>query len=128
MSELRDDVKYAKSHEWVKVEGDIAVIGLTDYAQDQMGDLVFAEVVPAGTTVAVEDSIGSVESVKMASDVYAPVAGEVVEANDTLEDAPEQINETPYDTWLVKIRLSDPAELDQLLDKEGYAALIAEES
>ena len=93
-----------------------------------MGDLVFAEVVPAGTTVAVEDSIGSVESVKMASDVYAPVAGEVVEANDTLEDAPEQINETPYDTWLVKIRLSDPAELDQLLDKEGYAALIAEES
>ena len=108
MSELRDDVKYAKSHEWVKVEGDIAVIGLTDYAQDQMGDLVFAEVVPAGTTVAVEDSIGSVESVKMASDVYAPVAGEVVEANDTLEDAPEQINETPYDTWLVKIRPTDP--------------------
>lgn len=126
MSELRDDVKYAKTHEWVKIDGDIATIGLTDYAQDQMGDLVFAEVVEAGTTVAVEDTIGSIESVKMASDVYAPISGEVVEANDTLEDAPEQINEAPYDAWLVKIKMADAAEVDTLLDKAGYLAFIEE--
>lgn len=126
MSELRDDVKYAKTHEWVKIDGDIATIGLTDYAQDQMGDLVFAEVVEAGTTVAVEDTIGSIESVKMASDVYAPLSGEVVEANDTLEDAPEQINEAPYDAWLVKIKMADAAEVDTLLDKAGYLAFIEE--
>lgn len=126
MSELRDDVKYAKTHEWVKIDGDIATIGLTDYAQDQMGDLVFAEVVEVGTTVAVEDTIGSIESVKMASDVYAPLSGEVVEANDTLEDAPEQINEAPYDAWLVKIKMADAAEVDTLLDKAGYLAFIEE--
>lgn len=126
MSELRDDVKYAKTHEWVKIDGDIATIGLTDYAQDQMGDLVFAEVVEVGTTVAVEDTIGSIESVKMASDVYAPISGEVVEANDTLEDAPEQINEAPYDAWLVKIKMADAAEVDTLLDKAGYLAFIEE--
>lgn len=128
MSELRDDVKYAKTHEWVKVEGDVAVIGLTDYAQDQMGDLVFAEVVPVGTVVAAEENVGSIESVKMAADVLAPISGEVIEANDSLEDAPEQINETPYETWLVKIRMSDPSEADALLDKDGYASFIAEES
>lgn len=126
MSELRDDVKYAKTHEWVKIDGDVATIGLTDYAQDQMGDLVFAEVVEAGTTVALDDTVGSIESVKMASDVYAPVSGEVVEANDTLEDAPEQINEAPYDAWLVKIKMADPAEVDALLDKAGYLAFIEE--
>lgn len=127
MSELRDDVKYAKSHEWIKVDGDVATFGLTDYAQDQLGDLVFAEVVPVGTVVEVDGSIGSVESVKMASDVYSPLSGEVIEANDTLEDAPEQINEAPYDTWFVKIRLSDPSEVDALLDKDAYQALIEEE-
>lgn len=127
MSELRDDVKYAKSHEWIKVEGDVATFGLTDYAQDQMGDLVFAEVVPVGTVVEADGTIGSVESVKMASDVYSPLSGEVIESNDSLEDAPEQINEAPYDTWLVKIRLSDPSEVDSLLDKDAYAALIEEE-
>jgi glycine cleavage system H protein len=126
MSEIKQNLKYAKTHEWLLIEDGVATIGLTDYAQDQLGELVYAEVVPVGTEIAVDDAIGSVESVKMASDVYSPVAGEVIEANDSIEDEPEQLNEAPYDTWLVKLKLADDADLSDLLDAAGYKAFIEE--
>ena len=121
------DLKFSKSHEWVKVEGNIATIGLTDFAQDQLGDIVYAEPEPEGTVVELEGIIGTVESVKAASDLYAPVSGEIVEANFDIEDEPEMINQAPWDTWFVKIDMADPSELDALLDKDAYDAFCKEE-
>lgn len=121
------DLKFSKTHEWVKVEGNIATIGLTDFAQDQLGDIVYAEPEPEGTVVELEGIIGTVESVKAASDLYAPVSGEIVEANFDIEDEPEMINQAPWETWFVKIDMADPSELDALLDKDAYDAFCKEE-
>ncbi|KAB1442417.1 glycine cleavage system protein GcvH [Pseudodesulfovibrio senegalensis] len=121
------ELKYAKTHEWVKIEGDIAVIGITQFAQEQLGDLTFVELPAVGDTIEQGDEFGSVESVKAASELYAPVSGEVVEINDELEDAPEKVNESPFEEgWMLKVRIEgEPADL---LDADAYAALIESEA
>lgn len=121
MSEIPSELRYTKSHEWVLVEGDIATIGITDHAQEQLGDLVFVELPEEGATLAAEDACCVVESVKAASDVYTPLSGEVIEVNEALADAPEVINESPYDDgWLFKLRMSAETELDDLMDADAY--------
>ena len=121
------DLRFTKDHEWVRVEGDVAVIGVTDYAQDALGDVVFIELPEVGASFGAGDALGVVESVKAASDVYSPVSGEVLAVNETLVDAPETVNRDPYgEAWMVKIRLSNPAELDDLMDAAAYQALLDE--
>lgn len=129
MSELPSDLKYAKTHEWVRVEDDgTATVGISDHAQDQMGDMVYVEVPDAGRMVQAGEACAVVESVKSASDVYAPVSGEVVEANQTLSERPEQVNQSPYEAgWLLRIRPSDPGELEHLMDTDGYREYLAAE-
>ncbi len=117
---MNQELKFSKTHEWVKVEGNIATIGLTDFAQEQLGDIVYAEPEPEGTVVELEGIIGTVESVKAASDLYAPVSGEIVEANVEIEDEPEMINRAPWETWFVKIEMDDLSQLDVLLDQDAY--------
>lgn len=123
MSETPSDLKYASTHEWARDEGDGTVtVGITDHAQDALGDVVYVELPEIGTTVTAGDEAGVVESVKAASDVYAPVSGEVIAINELLENAPETINDSPYDDgWFYKIKLSEPEELDDLMDAEAYA-------
>lgn len=122
MSELPTELKYAATHEWVRVEGDnIVSIGITDHAQDALGDVVFVELPEVGAILNTGEEAGVVESVKAASDIYAPVSGEVIEVNSVLEDEPETVNNSPYaDGWFYKLRISDPSELDDLLDADGY--------
>ena len=121
MSEIPAELKYTKSHEWVRVDGDTATIGVTDHAQQLLGDLVFVELPEAGTTLSAEDACCVVESVKAASDVYSPLSGEVIEVNEALADTPETINDSPYDDgWLFKLKMSAETELDDLLDAEAY--------
>jgi glycine cleavage system H protein len=121
------ELKFSKSHEWVRLEGDEAVIGITEFAQEQLGDLTFIELPAAGDTLTAGEEMGSVESVKAASELYAPVSGEVTEVNLHLEDAPEAVNESPYDKgWMLKIKVSAVA--DSLLSAEEYAALIESEA
>lgn len=129
MSEIPSELKYTKSHEWVRSEEDGSVaIGITDHAQELLGDLVFVELPEVGTTMSAEDAACVVESVKAASDVYMPVSGEVVAVNDSLTDAPETINDSPYDDgWLIKISPSNPDELEDLMDADSYEAEIAED-
>lgn len=130
MSNVPTDLKYTKSHEWVRVlpEG-IAEIGISDHAQEALGDLVFVEVPESGRQVALGDACAVVESVKAASDVYAPVSGEVVEGNAALAETPELINQEPYGSgWLMRIRLGNSAELDSLLDARAYEELLASEA
>jgi len=118
-----DGLKYAESDEWFKVEGDIVTVGISDYAQDQLSDVVYVELPDVGDTLDAGDSFGVVESVKAASDIYTVVGGEVVEANSNLEDEPEQVNEDPFgEGWLVKIKASDLGPLDNLMDAAAYAA------
>ena len=113
--------KYTKTHEWVLLEGDVATLGLTDHAQQELGDITYLELPEAGDTVTSGEAFGVVESVKAASDVYSPIDGEVVERNDSAIDAPEVINQSPYDNaWLIKVKVSDPGQLDGLLDPEAY--------
>ncbi|HEY2658321.1 MAG TPA: glycine cleavage system protein GcvH [Caulobacteraceae bacterium] len=114
-------MRFTKDHEWISLDGDIATVGVTAYAADQLGDVVFVELPDAGKTVAVSDGLAVVESVKAASDVYAPVAGEVVEANAALSDTPETVNQDPEGAgWFVKLKLSDPSQLDALMDRAAY--------
>ncbi len=128
MSDIPADLKYAKSHEWVRVEGDTAIVGVTDHAQDQLGDMVYVELPEVGSQYAAGDACAVVESVKAASDVYAPVSGEVVEVNEALADSPELVNQDAYgDGWIMRLKLSDPAELDGLMDADGYAAYVESE-
>lgn len=129
MSNIPDDLKYTKSHEWVRDRGDGTVeIGITDHAQDALGELVYVEVPEAGRTLAAGDNCAVVESVKSASDVYTPVSGEVIEGNGKLADAPEKVNEDPYGAgWLARIKLDDPAQLNKLMNAAAYRAA-AEES
>ncbi|WCO65039.1 glycine cleavage system protein GcvH [Iamia majanohamensis] len=124
---LPEDLRYTKDHEWVRVEGNLARIGITDYAQDALGDVVFVQVPDAGTTVGVGDTVSEVESTKSVSEIYAPVAGSVAEVNADLGDAPERLNDDPYgDGWICTIEVSDPSQLEGLLDVAGYRGLIEE--
>jgi glycine cleavage system H protein len=126
MSDVPGDLKYTKSHEWVREDEDGSVlVGITDHAQSALGDLVFVEPPEAGSEVAAGDACAVVESVKAASDVYSPVTGEVTESNDALADSPELVNQDPYgDGWIMRIQLSDPSELGELLDAEAYGATL----
>jgi glycine cleavage system H protein len=121
------DLRYTKEHEWVRVEGDLATIGITDYAAEQLGDIVFVELPDLGRTVTQFKAVGVIESVKAVSDLFAPVGGEVVEANSELSTSPELLNGDPFGKgWMLRIRLSDPAQVDGLLDAATYEALTAE--
>lgn len=127
MSEVPDELRYTKEHEWIRIEGDNVVIGVTDYAQDALTDVVWVELPEIGSVVGSMESFASVESVKSVSEIYAPVSGEVLEVNDSLEDSPEQINEDPYGNgWICKMAISDPSELGDLLDGATYRSLIEE--
>ncbi|NVK26315.1 MAG: glycine cleavage system protein GcvH [Gammaproteobacteria bacterium] len=129
MSNIPSDLKYASSHEWVRNEGDgVVTVGITEHAQGLLGDMVFVDLPDVGDEFAAGDDCAVAESVKAASDIYAPVAGEIVAINEELEDAPENVNNDAYgDGWLFKIKMEDASELDELLDAEGYAESIDEE-
>jgi glycine cleavage system H protein len=121
------DLKYTKEHEWVRVEGDTGTVGITDYAQDQLGDIVFVDLPAAGKTVKQMDKFGEIESVKAVSELYCPVTGEVVEANPTLADNPQLVNDDPYgEGWMLRIRLSEPGEIEKLLSAQEYDDFIAQ--
>ncbi len=128
MSEVPVELKFLSSHEWVLVEGNVATIGVPDHAQELLGDLVYVELPEQGSTIAAGDSVGVIESVKAASDTYAPVSGEVIEVNDELEGAPERINNDPYgDGWMYKVAMEDSEEVESLLDAGAYTEVIADE-
>ncbi len=121
------DLKYTQDHEWIKVEGDIATVGITDFAQGELGDIVYVEIESEGETLAHAEVFGTVEAVKTVSDLFMPLSGEVVEFNSKLEDEPETVNSDPYgEGWMVKIKLSDASELDALLDADKYQELIGQ--
>lgn len=124
MSKIVEGLRYSDSHEWVKVEGDIAVIGVSDFAQSEMGDITYVDMPDEDEEVTAGEEFGALESVKASSDLYSPVSGVVVEKNEDLEDAPEKVNEDAYANWIIKVKMSDPSELDSLLDAAGYKALI----
>jgi len=116
------ELKYTKDHEWVKLEGDIATIGITEFAQSELGDIVYVEIETVGETLAQEEVFGSVEAVKTVSDLFLPMAGEIIEFNEALESSPELVNSDPYGAgWMVKVRVSDASEFDGLLEAEAYA-------
>ncbi|MEL0035065.1 MAG: glycine cleavage system protein GcvH [Gammaproteobacteria bacterium] len=129
MSDIPSELKYSKEHEWVRIDDDgHAIVGITDHAQELLGDMVYVELPEVGTNVAVEDETGVVESVKAASDVYAPVSGEIIEVNEDLVDEPENINSQPYEGgWLYKVELANESDVDELLTADEYADLIADE-
>jgi len=123
--ELRDDLKYTKEHEWIKIKGDVAVVGITDHAQAELTDIVFVELPEVGKEVTKGDELCVVESVKSVSEIYAPLSGKIVKINDKLEDTPETVNESPYDNgWLVELEIKDKTEIDNLLDAESYKKMI----
>ena len=120
-----NDLKYTSEHEWVRVEGEEIVVGVTDFAQGELGDVVFVEIETAGETLSRGDTFGTIEAVKTVSDLYMPVDGEVLEVNPALEDAPELVNSQPFgDGWMIRVRISDPVQLDDLLSAEDYRSLI----
>lgn len=119
------ELKYTKDHEWVSVSGDVATVGITDFAQGELGDIVYVEVETLDETLEMEAVFGTVEAVKTVSDLFLPVSGEIIEFNDTLEGEPELVNSDPYGQgWMIKIKISNPSELEELLSAEDYAALI----
>jgi glycine cleavage system H protein len=121
MANIPDDLHYSKDHEWVRVEGNVAVVGITDYAQDSLGDVVYVELPKAGDEFAANESFGSVESVKAVSEVFCPVSGEIVGMNDTLNDAPEKVNQDPYgEGWMIRVSMSKPGEVDSMLTAAEY--------
>jgi glycine cleavage system H protein len=122
-----DDLKYTKEHEWARGEGDLVRVGITDYAQDQLGDIVYVDLPASGTTVGSGQPFGEVESTKSVSDIYSPISGEIVERNAALEDSPELVNQDPYgEGWMVTIRPANPGELDGLMSADEYRRLIAD--
>ncbi len=128
MSNVPSELKFLSTHEWVLVDGDKATIGISDHAQELLGDLVFVELPEVGSAVSAGDTVAVVESVKAASDTYAPVSGEVIEVNEELEDSPERINDDPYgDGWMYRVKMDDPDEVDGLLDAGSYTDTIAGE-
>lgn len=127
MSNIPADLRFAESHEWARLEADGTVtVGISDHAQEALGDVVFVELAEVGKVFAAKDAAGVVESVKAASDIYAPVSGEVIAVNEDLSDSPENLNNDPYASWIFKLKPSNPAELGQLLDAAGYKAAIGE--
>ena len=126
MSKILDGLKYSESHEWVKVEGNIAVVGVSDFAQKEMGDITYVDMPDVDDEVTAGEEFGALESVKASSELISPVSGTVVEVNSELEDTPEKVNEDAYGAWIIKVKMSDPSELDNLLDAAGYKALIKE--
>ena len=123
-----EDLKYTSTHEWVRVEENLATVGITDHAQSELGDVVYVELPQQGATLQKDDLLGTIESIKTVSDLVAPVSGEVVEVNDDLADTPERVNDSPYGTgWMVIIKLEDPSELEDLLTSEQYEAFIEEQ-
>jgi len=127
MSNIPADLRFAESHEWARLEADGTVtVGISDHAQEALGDVVFVELAEVGKVFAAKDAAGVVESVKAASDIYAPVSGEVIAVNEDLSDGPENLNNDPYASWIFKLKPSNPAELEQLLDAAGYKAAIGE--
>lgn len=125
MSNIPSNLKYSKDHEWIRVEGEEAFVGITDFAQDQLGDIVFVDITTEGETLAQGDVFGTIEAVKTVSDAFMPVAGEVLEINGALENAPEMVNKDPYgEGWMIKIRMTDPGQIDGLLSADEYAAHI----
>ncbi len=122
---LPGNLKYTKDHEWIKIEGDVAIIGITDFAQNELGDIVYIEVNTVGETLEQEETFGTIEAVKTVSDLFMPVSGEVLEFNEKLEGAPETVNQDPYEGgWIVKVKISDNSELEDLLDADAYKAII----
>lgn len=125
--EFPKNLRYSEEHEWVRVEGNKAYIGITAFAQSELGDIVFVELPEVGATIQQDEPFGSVESVKTVSELYAPVSGKVVEVNSKLEEAPELVNSSPYEqAWMIAVEIADPAELDKLLDAEKYEAMVKE--
>jgi len=118
------DLKYTKDHEWAKVEGDVCTVGITDFAQSQLGDIVFMELPEPGRTVGRGESFGVVESIKSVSDLYSPISGEVLERNDELVASPDGCNQNPYGSWMVKIKMSQPQEQNELLSADSYLSLL----
>ncbi|MBQ4184486.1 MAG: glycine cleavage system protein GcvH [Bacteroidales bacterium] len=126
MSKIVEGLKYSESHEWVKVEGDIAIIGVSDFAQKEMGEITYVDVPEVDDEFEAGEDFGALESVKASSELYCPVSGKVVEVNEELENAPEKVNEDAFAAWIIKIEMSDTSELDALLDAEAYRSLIGE--
>ena len=119
------NLKYTKDHEWVSIEGDVATVGITDFAQGELGDIVYVEVETLDETLDKDEVFGTVEAVKTVSDLFLPMSGEIIEFNESLEDEPELVNTDPYgDGWMIKVKISDQAELDQLMDDAAYKALV----
>lgn len=119
------DLKYTKDHEWIKLDGDVATIGITDFAQGELGDIVYVEIETLNDTLDAEAVFGSVEAVKTVSDLFMPISGEIIALNETLEDTPETVNEDPYGAgWMVKVQCSDLSQLDDLLDAQAYTSLV----
>ncbi len=129
MSENLEDLKFDKEHEWLRVEGDIATVGISDYAQDQLGEVVYLDLPSAGDSLIAGETFGEIESVKSVSELYSPVSGEVVEVNEDIDGAPENVNSDPYGAgWMVKVRLADPSQLDSLMSAEEYESFVANEA
>ncbi|MBD5355530.1 MAG: glycine cleavage system protein GcvH [Bacteroides sp.] len=126
MSKILEELRYADSHEWVKLEGDIATVGITDFAQHQLGDIVYVDMPEVGDEVTQGEDFGAVESVKAASDLLSPVSGEVVEINEALEDEPGLINQDAFANWIMKVKVSDASEVEKLLDAAAYAKVCEE--
>jgi len=126
MSKILEGIKYSESHEWVKVEGDVAVVGVSDFAQKEMGDITYVDMPEVDDEVTAGEEFGALESVKASSELIAPVSGTVVEVNAGLEDTPEKVNEDAYGAWIIKVKMSDPSELDALMDATSYKAAIGE--
>lgn len=121
------DYKYTRTHEWVKIDGDVATIGITDFAQSELGDITYIELPPVGASLNQSDSLGVIESVKAASDIYSPISGEVIEDNTEVEGTPEMVNSSPFeDAWLIKLRVTDQSQIDELLDADAYEKLLEE--
>ena len=126
MSKILEGLQYSESHEWAKVEGDVAVIGVSDFAQKEMGDITYVDMPEVDDEVTAGEEFGALESVKASSELICPVSGTVVEVNSELEDTPEKVNEDAYGAWIIKVKMSDPSELDALMDAAAYKAAIGE--
>ena len=123
---IPSELKYTKDHEWIKIEGDIAIVGITDFAQGELGDIVYVEVETVDETLDAEEVFGTVEAVKTVSDLFLPLSGEIIEFNESLEDEPEKVNTDPYgDGWMIKLKFSDASQVEDLLSAEDYKALIS---
>ena len=124
MANFPSDLKYAKTHEWLKIDGDIVTIGITDFAQGELSDIVYVEITAVGKTIKRGEPIGTIEAVKAVSDLYSPISGQVIAANESLKDSPANVNKDPYgEGWMAKIKITDPSELSNLLDSAAYAEL-----